>query len=97
MPTKQPPKQQAPANTSKQQAPNAPKKQAPAAKGNANNSKPAVPEHEVKQNSAASATMALEAGKKAWELRQAAHGAGDADARERMIFPCVGLIQSLTR
>ncbi|KAI4660158.1 uncharacterized protein J4E79_005963 [Alternaria viburni] len=48
-----------------------------------------VPEHEIKQNAGVSAQMALQAGQKAWELRQAAHGAGDAKAREEILAKAI--------
>ncbi|KAI4615253.1 hypothetical protein J4E83_006980 [Alternaria metachromatica] len=48
-----------------------------------------VPEHEIKQNAGVSASMALQAGQKAWELRQAAHGAGDAKAREEILAKAI--------
>ncbi|CAE7031561.1 hypothetical protein CFE70_004449 [Pyrenophora teres f. teres 0-1] len=48
-----------------------------------------IPEHEIKQNAGVSASMALQAGQKAWELRQAAHGAGDAKAREEILAKAI--------
>jgi hypothetical protein len=48
-----------------------------------------IPEHEIKQNSGVSASMALQAGQKAWELRQAAHGAADAQAREEILAKAI--------
>merc|ERR1711939_1092781 len=48
-----------------------------------------IPEQEVKQNAGITASMALQAGQKAWELRQAAHGAGDAKAREDILAKAV--------
>lgn len=48
-----------------------------------------VPEHEIKQNAGVSASMALQAGQKAWELRQAAHGASDAKAREEILAKAI--------
>jgi hypothetical protein len=51
--------------------------------------KPAVPEHEVKQSSSVSAQLALEAAKKAYELRQAAYGAGDPNAREEILAKAI--------
>ena len=48
-----------------------------------------IPDHEIKQNAGVSASMALQAGQKAWELRQAAHGAGDAKAREEILAKAI--------
>lgn len=48
-----------------------------------------IPEHEIKQNSGASATMALQAAQKAWELRQAANAAGDPNAREEILAKAI--------
>ena len=48
-----------------------------------------IPEHEIKQNAGVSATMALQATQKAWELRQAAMAAGDADAREATLAKAI--------
>src|SRR4051794_22920448 len=52
-------------------------------------SQPAIPEHEIKQNSSMSAQLALEAAKKAYELRQAAYGAGDPNAREEILAKAI--------
>lgn len=52
-------------------------------------SKPAVPEHEVKQSSAASAELALQAARKAYDLRQAAYGLADPNAREEMLAKAI--------
>ncbi|EMD88418.1 hypothetical protein COCC4DRAFT_34270, partial [Bipolaris maydis ATCC 48331] len=63
------------------------------AKGPANNNDDTphctIPEHEIKQNAGVSASMALQAGQKAWELRQAAHGAADAEAREKILAKAI--------
>ncbi|KIW88794.1 uncharacterized protein Z519_10841 [Cladophialophora bantiana CBS 173.52] len=81
-------KPQTPTPQQKQQAQSAPKP-------NANNasstptSKPAIPEHEVKQSSSVSAQLALEAAKKAYELRQAAYAAGDPHAREEILAKAI--------
>ncbi|KAF2435270.1 hypothetical protein EJ08DRAFT_580604 [Tothia fuscella] len=48
-----------------------------------------IPERDVKQNSGVSASLALQAGQKAWELRQAAHGAADAKAREDILAKAI--------
>lgn len=48
-----------------------------------------IPEHEIKQNSGVSASMALQAGQKAWEYRQAAHGAADAKVREELLAKAI--------
>ncbi|KAG9193074.1 hypothetical protein G6011_03109 [Alternaria panax] len=48
-----------------------------------------IPDHEIKQNAGVSASMALQAGQKAWELRQAAHGASDAKAREEILAKAI--------
>lgn len=53
------------------------------------NTKQAVPEHEVKKSSAATAQLALEAAKKAYELRQAAYGAGDPNVREEILAKAI--------
>jgi hypothetical protein len=58
----------------------------------ANNAPPAqqgIPEHEIKQNSGVSATMALQAMQKAWDLRQAANAAGDPNAREEILAKAI--------
>lgn len=55
----------------------------------ASTSKSDIPEHEVKQSSSMSAQLALEAAKKAYELRQAAYGAGDANAREEILAKAI--------
>lgn len=52
-------------------------------------SRPAVPEHEVKASSSMSAQLALEAAKKAYDLRQAAYGAGDPNAREEILAKAI--------
>lgn len=48
-----------------------------------------IPEHEIKQNSGVTASMALQAAQKAWELRQAANAAGDPDAREKILAKAI--------
>ncbi|CBX99311.1 hypothetical protein IAQ61_000555 [Plenodomus lingam] len=48
-----------------------------------------VPETEIKQNSGISATMALQAAQKAWDLRQAANAAGDPNAREEILAKAI--------
>lgn len=48
-----------------------------------------INDRDVKANSSVSASMALEAGKKAWELRQAAYGAGNSQAREQLLAEAV--------
>ncbi|KAF2703252.1 hypothetical protein K504DRAFT_463636 [Pleomassaria siparia CBS 279.74] len=48
-----------------------------------------IPEHETKQNSGVSASMALQATQKAWDLRQAANAAGDPNAREEILAKAV--------
>ncbi|KAF2846651.1 hypothetical protein T440DRAFT_225011 [Plenodomus tracheiphilus IPT5] len=48
-----------------------------------------IPDHEIKQNSGVSATMALQAAQKAWELRQAANAAGDPNAREEILAKAI--------
>lgn len=48
-----------------------------------------IPEHEIKQNSGVSASMALQAMQKAWELRQATNAAGDPDAREEILAKAI--------
>jgi hypothetical protein len=48
-----------------------------------------IPEHEIKQNSGVSATMALQAAQKAWDLRQAANAAGDPNAREEILAKAI--------
>ena len=48
-----------------------------------------IPEHEIKQNSGVSASMALQAMQKAWELRQAANAAGDPEAREQILAKAI--------
>ncbi|KAF2123673.1 hypothetical protein P153DRAFT_371488 [Dothidotthia symphoricarpi CBS 119687] len=48
-----------------------------------------IPEHELKQNSGVSASMALQAMQKAWELRQAANAAGDPQAREEILAKAI--------
>ena len=50
---------------------------------------PHIPDHEIKQNSGVSASMALQAMQKAWELRQAANAAGDPDAREEILAKAI--------
>jgi len=81
MPTKQEQQKAKPkaANTSKQNMANE----------NAGAQQCNIPEHEIKQNAGVSASMALQAGQKAWELRQAAHGAGDAKAREEILAKAI--------
>lgn len=53
------------------------------------NNQQAIPEHELKQNSGASASMALQAMQKAWDLRQAANAAGDPNAREEILAKAI--------
>ncbi|KAH7130825.1 hypothetical protein B0J11DRAFT_524177 [Dendryphion nanum] len=48
-----------------------------------------IPEHEIKQNSGVSASMALQAMQKAWDLRQAANAAGDPQAREEILAKAI--------
>ena len=48
-----------------------------------------IPENEVKQTSSVSASYALQAMQKAYELRQAANAAGDPDAREEILAKAV--------
>ena len=48
-----------------------------------------IPEADIKQSSGMSATLALQAAKKAYELRQAAYGAGDANAREEILAKAI--------
>ncbi|OAG05002.1 uncharacterized protein CC84DRAFT_1094691, partial [Paraphaeosphaeria sporulosa] len=48
-----------------------------------------IPDNEIKQNSAVSASMALQAMQKAYELRQAANAAGDPDAREEILAKAI--------
>ena len=55
---------------------------------NSNNQQP-IPDREIKQNAGASASMALQAAQKAWELRQAANAAGDPDAREEILAKAI--------
>ena len=71
----------------KPKAANSPSK-APA-NDNAGAQQGGIPDHEIKQNAGVSASMALQAGQKAWELRQAAHGAGDAKAREEILAKAI--------
>ncbi|KAK5413166.1 hypothetical protein LTR20_006724 [Exophiala xenobiotica] len=81
-------KQQSQTPQPKQQSQSAPKPKA----NNASSTpadKPAIPEHELKQNSSMSAQLALEAAKKAYELRQAAYGAGDPNAREEILAKAI--------
>ncbi|KAH7385859.1 hypothetical protein BKA66DRAFT_77336 [Pyrenochaeta sp. MPI-SDFR-AT-0127] len=52
-------------------------------------SPPRIPEREIKQNSGVSASLALQAMQKAWELRQAANAAGDPDAREEILAKAI--------
>ncbi|KAG9993661.1 hypothetical protein KCU78_g18781, partial [Aureobasidium melanogenum] len=56
---------------------------------NGANGQQGISEHDIKQNSGVSASMALQATQKAWELRQAAMAAGDADAREATLAKAV--------
>lgn len=56
--------------------------------GSSNNPKP-IPENEIKQNSSVSASMALQAAQKAYELRQAANAAGDPNAREEILAKAI--------
>jgi hypothetical protein len=49
----------------------------------------AIPEQELKQNSGVSASMALQAMQKAWDLRQAANAAGDPNAREKILAKAI--------
>jgi hypothetical protein len=57
--------------------------------GSNNQQPPPIPEHELKQNSGVSASMALQAAQKAWDLRQAANAAGDPDAREKILAKAI--------
>ncbi|KAK5242770.1 hypothetical protein LTS06_011298, partial [Exophiala xenobiotica] len=70
------PQQKTPQQTQQKQKPQtARQKQQPPKANNASSTptdKSAIPEHELKQNSSMSAQLALEAAKKAYELRQAA-------------------------
>jgi hypothetical protein len=51
--------------------------------------KEGIPEQELKQNSGVSASMALQAMQKAWDLRQAANAAGDPNAREKILAKAI--------
>lgn len=53
------------------------------------NAKMAIPEDEIKRNSGVTASMALQAAQKAWELRQAANAAGDPNAREEILAKAI--------
>lgn len=73
-----------------QQAQQKPKPKA--AKGDTNmgaNTQQPIPDHEIKQNAGVSASMALQAAQKAWDLRQAANAAGDPDAREEILAKAI--------
>ncbi|KAF2628852.1 hypothetical protein BU25DRAFT_390829 [Macroventuria anomochaeta] len=48
-----------------------------------------IPDREIKQNAGVSASMALQAAQKAWDLRQAANAAGDPDAREDILAKAI--------
>ncbi|KAI1325622.1 hypothetical protein F5Y16DRAFT_377396 [Xylariaceae sp. FL0255] len=48
-----------------------------------------ISERDIKANSSVSASLALEATKKAYELRQAAYGAGNSQAREDLLAEAV--------
>ncbi|PVI00428.1 hypothetical protein DM02DRAFT_614312, partial [Periconia macrospinosa] len=48
-----------------------------------------IPDREIKQNAGVSASMALQAAQKAWDLRQAANAAGDPDAREKILAKAI--------
>ncbi|KAI0147260.1 hypothetical protein GGR57DRAFT_264286 [Xylariaceae sp. FL1272] len=48
-----------------------------------------ISQRDIKANSSVSAALALEATKKAYELRQAAHGAGNSKAREDLLAEAV--------
>lgn len=48
-----------------------------------------ISEQEIRQNSGVSATMALQAAQKAWQLRQAANAAGDPNAREEILAKAI--------
>jgi hypothetical protein len=48
-----------------------------------------IPERDIKQNSGVSASMALQATQKAWDLRQAANAAGDPNAREEILAKAI--------
>ncbi|KAK5072882.1 hypothetical protein LTR51_005523 [Lithohypha guttulata] len=91
-PKKLPPKAPKPQQQSQGQSPSTPKPK-PKPKNNSSttttNNQPAIPEHEVKQSSSVSAQLALEAAKKAYELRQAAYGAGDPNAREEILAKAI--------
>lgn len=82
-----PPKRSAP-NTAQPKQPSQNNPQKTKKPANARDEQP-IPEHEVKQSSSMSATMALEATKKAYELRQAAYGAGDPNAREEILAKAI--------
>jgi hypothetical protein len=56
---------------------------------NGSDNQPGVPEQELKQNSGISASMALQAMQKAWDLRQAANAAGDPNAREKILAKAI--------
>ncbi|KAK7897463.1 hypothetical protein LTR67_005352 [Exophiala xenobiotica] len=87
------PQQKTPQQTQQKQKPQtARQKQQPPKANNASSTptdKPAIPEHELKQNTSMSAQLALEAAKKAYELRQAAYGAGDPNAREEILAKAI--------
>ncbi|KAJ4308880.1 hypothetical protein N0V94_009173 [Neodidymelliopsis sp. IMI 364377] len=55
----------------------------------ASNNQQPIPDHEIKQNAGVSASMALQATQKAWDLRQAANAAGDPDAREEILAKAI--------
>ncbi|KAF1842685.1 uncharacterized protein K460DRAFT_367645 [Cucurbitaria berberidis CBS 394.84] len=50
-----------------------------------NDDKPAVPDHEVRQESSKNANCALQAQRKAQELKDAAAGAGDPEERQKLM------------
>ncbi|KAF2155500.1 hypothetical protein K461DRAFT_274497 [Myriangium duriaei CBS 260.36] len=52
-------------------------------------SKQPISQHDIKQNSGVSASMALQATQKAWDLRQAANAAGDPNAREEILAKAI--------
>jgi hypothetical protein len=76
-------------NTQQNQKPPANKSKKMANNASSNQDPPPIPEKELKQNSGVSATMALQAAQKAWDLRQAANAAGDPDAREKILAKAI--------
>ncbi|KIW21123.1 hypothetical protein PV08_01703 [Exophiala spinifera] len=86
------PAQQKPQSPTPQQKPQTPQS---APKPQPNNlsptptCQPVIPDYEVKQSSSVSAQLALQAAKKAYELRQAAYGAADPNAREEILAKAI--------